>query len=149
MNINEIVYDLAKQMNISLASIARAIHQSPQNFSNKLSRGTLSLKELGEIAEAFNLDFSISYGIEGNNKLLFRRNSIVNVDILEFVVFCIEKLKDDMKISGVDAYKTLTEKTNILYPYIVKNYEVLHTQGEQYIVNDLKEVMERKMSYQQ
>jgi len=140
MNINDLVYDLSKSMNISLAKIAKAINQSPQNFNNKLKRGTLSLNELEQIADALNIDFSISYTLP-NKKLSFRNNNIVDNNILEFCVFCIEKLKDDLKLDGQEAYDLLSEQTNLLYPYIVKNYEVLHTQGEQYIINDLKEVL--------
>ena len=145
MNINELVYDLAKIMHISLAQMARAINQSPQNFNNKLKRGTLSLNELSEIAEALNIDFCLSYDTP-YKKISFRNNSIINSDILEFCIFCIEKLKENINISGEEVYELLANQTNILYPYIVKNYEILHTQGEQYIINDLKEVLNERIN---
>ena len=143
MNINSIVYDISKSMNISLASIARSINQSPQNFSNKIRRGTLSLNELEQIANNLNIDFSINYELP-HRKISLRNNSIANKEILEFAIFCIEKLRKEIGISGKDAYNLLSEQTTILYQYIVKNYEVLHTQGEEYIINDLKEVLDTK-----
>lgn len=143
MNINSIVYDISKSMNISLASIARSINQSPQNFSNKIRRGTLSLNELEQIANNLNIDFSINYELP-HRKISLRNNSIANNEILEFAIFCIEKLRKEIGISGKDAYNLLSEQTTLLYQYIVKNYEVLHTQGEEYIINDLKEVLDTK-----
>ena len=48
---------------------------------------------------------------------------------------------------GVDAervYQAFTEKSNILNGYIVPEYEVLHTQSREYIVNDLLDVMKER-----
>lgn len=38
----------------------------------------------------------------------------------------------------------LAEKSNILNDYIVPEYEMLHTQGKEYIVNDIIEVMKER-----
>ena len=37
-----------------------------------------------------------------------------------------------------------TEKSDILHGYIVPEYEVLHTQSREYIVNDLLDVMKER-----
>ena len=45
---------------------------------------------------------------------------------------------------GVDeeyVYQEFTEKSDILNGYIVPEYEVLHTQSREYIVDDLLDVM--------
>ena len=48
---------------------------------------------------------------------------------------------------GVNAervYQAFTEKSNILNGYIVPEYEVLHTQSREYIVDDLLDVMKER-----
>ena len=37
-----------------------------------------------------------------------------------------------------------TEKSDILYGYIVPEYEVLHTQSREYIVDDILDVMKER-----
>ena len=61
-----------------------------------------------------------------------------------FAVFCIEALADDLKTSGDAIYTLLTDKSDILDTYIVPCYEALHTQGRDYIINDLKEQMQKR-----
>ena len=41
-------------------------------------------------------------------------------------------------------YQAFTEKSNILNGYIVPEYEVLHTQSREYIVDDLLDVMKER-----
>lgn len=41
-------------------------------------------------------------------------------------------------------YQAFTEKSDILSGYIVLEYEVLHTQSREYIVDDLLDVMKEK-----
>ena len=48
---------------------------------------------------------------------------------------------------GVDAeyvYQAFTEKSDILNGYVVPEYEVLHTQSREYIVDDLLDVMKER-----
>ena len=144
MQINDLIYRLAKETNMSLADIARSINESPQNFSNKLKRGTLSLDEFQKIANALNIDFNVSFKLKDNSIISLSDSTIDNDEVLEFCIFCIEKLKEDLKISGVEAYSLLAEQTDLLYSYIAKNFDVLHTQGEKYIVNDLKEILSKQ-----
>lgn len=60
---------------------------------------------------------------------------------LEFVVFCIENVADALGKPSNDVYRALTGPSNILNQYVVPSYDVLHTQGRDYIVNDILEVM--------
>lgn len=145
MIINELVYKISKETNTSLSSIARLINESPQNFNNKLKRGTLSLTEFEQITKALNIDINITLTLKDNRILTNNNEAIINEDVLEFCIFCIEKLKDELNVTGKEVYLLLSEKTHLLYSYITKNYDVLHTQDEKYIVNDLKEILlERK-----
>ena len=61
-----------------------------------------------------------------------------------FAVFCIEALADELGIAGDKVYKMLTESSSILDNYIIPCYDALHTQGKDYIVRDLKELMQKQ-----
>jgi hypothetical protein len=63
---------------------------------------------------------------------------------LEFAVFCIESIAEHLELKGDEVYKLLTEKSDILDNYIIPCWDALHTQGKEYIVNDIVEVMREK-----
>lgn len=62
---------------------------------------------------------------------------------LEFAIFCIENIAIRTKKPAKDVYKALLD-SGILYDYIVDCYDVLHTQGKDYIVDDILECMKTK-----
>lgn len=68
-----------------------------------------------------------------------------NMDIktLEFVTYCISKLAQVLKLSQREVYRRLMS-SGILYDYIVPSYDVLHTFGSRYLVEDLTEYMKEK-----
>ena len=68
----------------------------------------------------------------------------MNKKELEFTVFCIENVADYLRLKGDEVYKLLTEKSDILDNYIIPCYAALHTQGKDYIVNDIVEFMHEK-----
>ena len=63
---------------------------------------------------------------------------------LEFVVFCIENIAKELSIDGTMAYDMLAVQTDIVQNYIIPCYDVLHTQGKEYIVNDLIDMLKAK-----
>jgi len=63
---------------------------------------------------------------------------------LEFAVFCIENIAENLGKSGNEVYKMLTEKSDILDSYVISCYDVLHTQGKNYIVNDILDYMKKR-----
>ena len=69
---------------------------------------------------------------------------IKNSSELEFVVFCIENVAAKLGGDGGYVYQAFTEKSDILNGYIVPEYEVLHTQSREYIVDDLLDVMKER-----
>ena len=83
-----------------------------------------------------------------NADILFRgggcMESKINSSQMEFIVFCIENLAEDIGINGNEAYCLLAEKSDVLYSYIAANSEVLHTQSKEYIIEDIKEVMRKR-----
>lgn len=65
-------------------------------------------------------------------------------DELEFAIFCIESIATKLNVSASIVFDALTKQTNILYDYIVPEYEVLHTQSKEYIVEDIIELMKER-----
>ncbi|WP_199774812.1 MULTISPECIES: DUF3791 domain-containing protein [Clostridium] len=62
---------------------------------------------------------------------------------LEFSVFIINKLSDYLKKPASEIYKILSE-TNILDDYIIKCYDVLHTLGNEYLMEDITELIKER-----
>ena len=62
----------------------------------------------------------------------------------EFVIFCIENLAVRLQENAADVYNQLAKQSRILYDYIIPNYEILHSQGKEYILDDLIEVMQEE-----
>ncbi|MCC8015541.1 MAG: DUF3791 domain-containing protein [Eubacterium sp.] len=71
-------------------------------------------------------------------------NSIKNSEELEFAVFCIENTAIKLGVSADRVYKALTEKSSLLNEYIIPCYEPLHSQGKDYIVDDIISALEEK-----
>ena len=69
---------------------------------------------------------------------------IKNSSELEFAVFCIENVAAKLGVDAERVYRTFTGKSNILNGYIVPEYEVLHTQSREYIIDDLLDVMKER-----
>lgn len=63
---------------------------------------------------------------------------------LEFAVFCIENVAARLGVNAEQIYEAFTEKSDILNGYIVPEYEILHTQSKEYIVEDLLDVMKER-----
>lgn len=63
---------------------------------------------------------------------------------LEFAIFCIENVASGLHVDAQNVYVALSEQTNILNDYIIPEYEVLHTQSKDYIVDDIIDVMHER-----
>lgn len=80
-------------------------------------------------------------------------NSTVNLELetglrkkhaVEFSVFCVENLAERTKKDSVRVFDALARESRILQEYIIPNFDVLHTQGKEYIVDDLLEQMKKE-----
>lgn len=69
---------------------------------------------------------------------------ITNTDELEFAVFCIENIAIKLGRNAEEVYQMLTEKSDILNSYIIPEYEMLHTQSKDYIVDDIVSLMKER-----
>lgn len=70
--------------------------------------------------------------------------TINNSEELEFAVFCVENVAAKLDVDAQQLYKAFTDKSDILNGYIVPEYEILHTQSKEYIVNDIIELMRER-----
>lgn len=62
---------------------------------------------------------------------------------LEFVTYCVSKLADVLGLPQGEVFRRLKE-SGILYGYIVPSYDVLHTFGSRYLMEDLTGYMREK-----
>lgn len=68
MTTSDMIKELCQQLDISIAELSRRIGQTPQNFSKKLKRNTLSLSELVAIADALGVTFEQSFTLNDGSK---------------------------------------------------------------------------------
>ena len=69
MTTSDMVIQLCEKLNISIAELSRRIGQSPQNFSKKLKRNTVSLNELLVIADVLGVIFEQSFTLDDGSKI--------------------------------------------------------------------------------
>ena len=67
----------------------------------------------------------------------------MNKENLWFVTYCIAKLSNVLGLPQSYVYKKL-KHSGILDEYIIGAYDVLHTFGSSYLMNDLIEYMKEK-----
>jgi hypothetical protein len=65
-------------------------------------------------------------------------------DILYFISFCIEQYKHEMGMSGSEVMDLFDR--NGLLDYLSENYEVLHTQGHRWLIEEMKDYLKRRAS---
>lgn len=68
MTTTELIKNLCKQQNVSVAELARRIGQSRQNLYKKLQRDTLTIDEIKQIADALGVKFEQSFSLPGGEK---------------------------------------------------------------------------------
>lgn len=69
MSTQNLIKELCKEKGISVSELAQRIGQTPQNFSKKLKRETVSTEELIQIAEVLDIVLEQSYILENGEKL--------------------------------------------------------------------------------
>ena len=67
----------------------------------------------------------------------------MNYDNVDFITYCIGNLSRRLNLSPTEVYHRL-KQSGILYGYIVPSYDVLHTFGKEYLMEDLIEYMREK-----
>lgn len=64
-------------------------------------------------------------------------------NILEFVTFAIGSVAERLHKSPAEIYKVF-KQTNVIAGYLVPAYDVLHTFGRQYLVDDVLDFIQGK-----
>ena len=64
----------------------------------------------------------------------------MNQDVMEFVVYMIHACANKWNLSPKQVYHKLQE-TGCIDEYLVPNYDILHTQGSGYLVDDIREYL--------
>lgn len=62
---------------------------------------------------------------------------------LDFITYCVGNLADRLHMSASKVYKML-RSTDILNGYIIPCYDVLHTFGKEYIMDDLVGLLKKR-----
>ena len=62
---------------------------------------------------------------------------------LDFVTYCVGNLADRLNMSASKVYKML-RSTDILNGYMIPYYDVLHTFGKEYIMDDLISLLKKR-----
>ena len=67
----------------------------------------------------------------------------MNKNILEFVTFSIGSVAERLHKSPAEIYR-LFKQENVIAGYLVPAYDVLHTFGRQYLVDDVLDFLQEK-----
>ena len=85
--------------------------------------------------------------IDSGNKIIITKNAYFcimskrDTDILFFVAFCMESYKNKHGLSG-DAVSARFDQHGIKQ-YLYEHYDVLHTQGMPWILEEIEEIIEQ------
>ena len=71
-----------------------------------------------------------------------RQSLDVPKEVFEFYTYCLENYATNMHISGMQAWVRFKEMQ--VDDYIIQNYDLLHTQGIDYILDDIGRFINRR-----
>ena len=71
-----------------------------------------------------------------------RQSLDVPKEVFEFYTYCLENYATNMHISGMQAWVRFKEMK--VDDYIIQNYDLLHTQGIDYILDDIGRFINRR-----
>lgn len=66
-------------------------------------------------------------------------------DIAYFISFCLEHYKNEKSLSGTDAMEVFLRYGVV--EYLAEHFEILHTQGVQWILEDIDEFINKRMKH--
>lgn len=69
MTISEQIKVLCVRSDISVAELARRLGKSPQNMNSKLKRGSFTMDDLDDIAEAVGVTFERHFILDNGDKV--------------------------------------------------------------------------------
>jgi hypothetical protein len=66
--------------------------------------------------------------------------------IQQFIIFCLESYKVDKHLTGAEALRDFEQYD--IFSYLAEGYDVLHTQGQAYLVADIKDFIRHRQKEQ-
>lgn len=75
-------------------------------------------------------------------RLRGRQNRAVPKDVFEFYTYCLENYAIKKQISGMRAWVIFKESG--ADDYVIDNYDLLHTQGLEYVLDDIQHFINRR-----
>lgn len=69
MTISEQIKVLCVRCNVSEAELARRLGKSPQSFNSKMKRGSFTILELEDVAEALGVKFNREFILSNGEKI--------------------------------------------------------------------------------
>ena len=70
----------------------------------------------------------------------------MNAEHLDFITFCVGNLADALNKSASQVYEAL-RSTGVLADYILPCYDVLHTFGKDYLVEELTSILKERGAF--
>ena len=71
-----------------------------------------------------------------------RSKKEVSHEVFEFYTYCLENYARSKRISGIDAWALFKESG--ADDYIVDNYDLLHTQGTEYVLDEIQRFIQKR-----
>lgn len=71
-----------------------------------------------------------------------RQNRAVPKEVFEFYTYCLENYAVRKQISGMRAWVVFKESS--ADEYVIDNYDLLHTQGLEYVLDDIQRFINRR-----
>ena len=66
----------------------------------------------------------------------------VSKDVFEFYTYCVENYAARKRVSGMQSWVTFKETG--ADEYVINNYDLLHTQGIEYVLDDIQRFINRR-----
>ncbi len=71
-----------------------------------------------------------------------RQKRYIPKEVFEFYTYCMENYATIKKVSGIRAWVIFKESR--VDEYILRNYDLLHTQGMEYVLDDIQRFINRR-----
>lgn len=71
------------------------------------------------------------------------KRSAMEKEQLDFITFCVGNLADELNMSASEVYGAL-RISGVLNDYIIPCYDVLHTFGKEYLMEDLIDLLKKR-----
>lgn len=71
-----------------------------------------------------------------------RQQMVMSKDVFEFYSYCVENYAIRNRMSGMHAWMIFKESGADVY--VTKNYDLLHTQGLEYVLDDIQRFINRR-----